>query len=373
MKILWLAHEGFISGANNCLFEYIEILEQKGINNIVIVPMPGAMENLFQSKDISVYQVKFYPWSSTIIPKNFPYIFYLRRWVRNWYAVAQIKKIIKEINPDYVATNTIVTPVAAKAAASCRKKHIWFVHEFGEEDHGYSIAGNFKRGARLINKLSSKIVFNSLAVQNKFTSYVDKRKAIVVYNIAKVPETVNHYPDLMEKLRLIMLGRMAPSKNQLEAIRALAICHKKGLNFELNITGEDADEEYLRVINTTIAELGLTEKIRLTGPMLNPGYFLGEHHALLMCSRMEAFGRVTVEALKMGVPVIAANTGGSLEIIRDGADGYFYQSGNAQDLADKILLLYNNYWQFNKETIAVSARQRFNESKTAAQLMQIFN
>jgi glycosyltransferase involved in cell wall biosynthesis len=56
-----------------------------------------------------------------------------------------------------------------------------------------------------------------------------------------------------------------------------------------------------------------------------------------MCSRCEAFGRVTVEAMKLGLPVIAANTGGSLELVQHGINGFLYEWGNPLDLAKQIL------------------------------------
>jgi CheY-like chemotaxis protein len=51
---------------------------------------------------------------------------------------------------------------------------------------------------------------------------------------------------------------------------------------------------------------------------------------------MEAFGRVTVEAMKLGRAVVGARSGGTPEIIRDGFNGFLYAPGNARDLADKI-------------------------------------
>ena len=47
----------------------------------------------------------------------------------------------------------------------------------------------------------------------------------------------------------------------------------------------------------------------------------------LTCSRNEAFGRTTVEALLMGKPVIGTNTGGTVDLISDGVDGLLYPPG----------------------------------------------
>ena len=55
-----------------------------------------------------------------------------------------------------------------------------------------------------------------------------------------------------------------------------------------------------------------------------------------MCSRAEAFGRVTVEAMKLGLPVIGAARGATPELVRDGWNGLLYAHGDANELAGKI-------------------------------------
>lgn len=72
-----------------------------------------------------------------------------------------------------------------------------------------------------------------------------------------------------------------------------------------------------------------------------------------MCSRNEAFGRVTVEALKLGKPCIGANSGGTPELIRDGWNGLLYETGSPSSLAEKIEVLYWN--KSLREELAKSA------------------
>ena len=55
-----------------------------------------------------------------------------------------------------------------------------------------------------------------------------------------------------------------------------------------------------------------------------------------MCSDAEAFGRVTVEALKSGRPVIGTRSGGTPELIADGENGFLFEPGKAQELASAM-------------------------------------
>jgi len=56
----------------------------------------------------------------------------------------------------------------------------------------------------------------------------------------------------------------------------------------------------------------------------------------------ESFGKVLIEAMAVGLPVIATNTTGSKEIIKDGKNGFLVPIGDNQALAKKTLLLLNN-------------------------------
>ena len=62
--------------------------------------------------------------------------------------------------------------------------------------------------------------------------------------------------------------------------------------------------------------------------------------ANLVCScsvEPEAFGRISVEAQSMELPIIASNIGGSYETIIDNKTGFLFKSGDANDLAEKII------------------------------------
>ena len=64
--------------------------------------------------------------------------------------------------------------------------------------------------------------------------------------------------------------------------------------------------------------------------------------ANLVCScsiEPEAFGRVSVEAQSMEVPIIASDIGGSKETIVQEKTGFLFKSGDANILADKIIMV----------------------------------
>jgi len=86
----------------------------------------------------------------------------------------------------------------------------------------------------------------------------------------------------------------------------------------------------------------LTNNVKFIGYVDDPSPFVRKADIALMCSRFEAFGRVTIEAMKLGKPVIGAKSGGTTELIRNNFNGFLYTPGNYRELAEKILTLYEH-------------------------------
>ena len=55
----------------------------------------------------------------------------------------------------------------------------------------------------------------------------------------------------------------------------------------------------------------------------------------------EAFGRISVEAQSMQKPILASNIGGSKETIINNKTGILFEAGNSEDMAKKIIELFN--------------------------------
>lgn len=80
--------------------------------------------------------------------------------------------------------------------------------------------------------------------------------------------------------------------------------------------------------------------------------------ALVMASKAETFGMVTIEAMASGKPVIASNAGGSPELLEYGKSGYLFESMNAESLAATISQWLENKNRIPKDVIR-NAVQKF--------------
>ncbi len=101
---------------------------------------------------------------------------------------------------------------------------------------------------------------------------------------------------------------------------------------------EPVCEEYLRGLEKFISNEGLSEKILLTGFQDDLVAYLSAFDVFVFPSRDELYSLVVLDAMCMGLPVVAARSGGNIRQITDGVSGLLYEVANSKDLATKLEL-----------------------------------
>ncbi len=134
---------------------------------------------------------------------------------------------------------------------------------------------------------------------------------------------------------VIMLpGRITSWKGQDVFVEALAKI--KELPFCALCVGDtDENQSFTKRLRDSIENYGLEDKVRLVGHCDDmPAALLASDLVVsASSSQPEAFGKVAIEAMAMGRPVIATRHGGSLETVRENMTGWFVEPADADDLA----------------------------------------
>ncbi len=156
-----------------------------------------------------------------------------------------------------------------------------------------------------------------------------------------------------------LVGRINEFKGQYLLIEAMKVLKSKNLDIKAYIVGHAMNEEYLDKLKQMLKDYNLEAFIKFVGFTKEPYKFMQACDVILMTSKNETFGLVTIEAMKNQTAVIAANSGGVLEIIDDRETGLLFESGNANDLALKIEELYFNMQL--KQTLAKNAKIKVDE------------
>lgn len=248
---------------------------------------------------------------------------------------AELREIVKAVGPDVVVTNTITFPHGAVAARREGVPHVWHIREFGREDLGLRYFWGEAASIRLVGALSARVLTCSQAVAVKLERFVDMAKVHVVYNaVVSNEEPVRSRRD-NRPIRLLTLGRLHPRKGQEDAVRATALLAERGVDVELSLVGGGADD-YRARLDRLAQNSAARGRVMFHEFTEEPERHLSRCDVFLMTSRSEAFGRVTVEAMRAGRPVVAAGAAGTLELIRDGWNGLLYRVGDPEDLAQQL-------------------------------------
>jgi glycosyltransferase involved in cell wall biosynthesis len=336
MRILFVSHSAGLYGAERALLELVKGLKSRGVECLVTIPRPGGLFYALRDADIPVVIVPYSWWVDR------PRDFWKRpgRWLLSLVGLPWLVKLTARWRPDIVYTNTLAVWIGAVAAWIGGLPHIWHVHEFVEEDLVFHLGRPLS--LKLVDVLSEKVIANSETVAQRLKKYIRDTKIEVVYCSVEIPyqDEVNVSLSFANSwaLTCILVGRLEEGKGQIEAIRAIGELIKDGLSVGLIIVG-DGDKNYKHRIQNLIHEQKLESYVKLVGYVHEPFNLIRSADVVLVCSRNETFGRVTVEAMKLGKPVIGAASGGTVELIRDGFNGLLYSSGNYKELAEKIRLL----------------------------------
>ena len=114
------------------------------------------------------------------------------------------------------------------------------------------------------------------------------------------------------------------------------------------------------------------EDVHFIDNVLNPFPLIQQADVLLICSHSEAFGRVTVEAMQIGIPVIGAASGGTLELVKPHYNGLLYES-TVEDLAEKMGYLIENQDEKNKmgENARSWSEEMFSQDKYMSKIAEV--
>ena len=141
-------------------------------------------------------------------------------------------------------------------------------------------------------------------------------------------------------------------------------------NVRLLIIGGGDEEE---ILHKMIEKVGLSEKIQLVGRKTRAEIadILCASHAFVLASRSENFSVAVLEALSVGLPVIATICGGIKECINE-RNGLLVPVEDVDALTKALVEMYENYSRYDTDYIVSDYQNRFSSAVIAHQLTKIF-
>lgn len=335
MKICFYNHDSHLYGASKSLLNLLDELRQiEDLQLIVILPEKGELEQKLVELKINYQIIHSYNWASGI---NFISLYSFLRYIYYWCirTIGNIRSIplhkdfLKKWDPDIIYSNTSVIPIGFILAKLLGKKHVWHIREFIDLDHALGLDFGIK--LLRIGLYHSDLV---LAVSNPVANHIlpkGKNTVKVVFNgVATRSEFNKRKADWLSihdgnTFTFSIVGSISYQKGQEEAIHAFAKLAKDRSDLRLLVAGNGGGSEFKSLVEEVNKEI--KGKIVHLGHVSNINEVYMLTNCLLMCSKNEAFGRVTVEGMSYGIPVIGYNNMGTSIILENKVTGYLYGNG----------------------------------------------
>lgn len=170
--------------------------------------------------------------------------------------------------------------------------------------HKFTYCTNLLDGERIEKCLQERPLFQ---MENWLAFVKDGEEEQMIKNMHMVPIP-------KQSAKFVTMGRLMPEKNHVNLIKAMKMLIDEGVDAVLYIVG---DGHMRQELSDLITELGISDRILLTGVLHNPFMLLKRCDCFVFPSIYEAQGLVVLEARVVGLPIIVSNYGAVESVLLD--------------------------------------------------------
>ncbi len=344
IKVLFVSHSEKLNGAERSLLILLNKIDKGHFKPIVVLPKSGPLEKEIKKLNIKVYKIKC-PWWFRQRKKFILLIFRIvYNTIFETIALFKLNHVIRKEKINIVYTNSLVVFSGALSARLFKVPHIWHIREILINNPDLSFMFSSKWLFDFVINSSRYVITISQAVAQQFNN---KKNIKVVPNAVsneKVPGNFSNcnIPGISTGDWIVScIGSLEKRKAQDVAIKAIHIALKEVLDIKLLLVG-DGNSVYKQYLRKLISSLNLEDKVIFTGFRYDILNMFQHSRVVLVPSLEEPFGRCTIEAMSVGIPVIGTNSGGTKDIILDNITGYLVPVNDPEAMAEKIRVLYKD-------------------------------
>lgn len=324
MTYLLVSHTSNLNGAERSLLELAYGLKNNHKDILVLCPNHGLLVEKLRQLDIPVF-IKQLP-DFDLRPR---YLFiFLFFWIPNilWFCYFLKTKQIK-----CVYNNTIVNLYTPWATFLTRTPCLWHIREIRKERRGRLLF------VFLFKYLVDMVVFNSTDTMLGYYSKPCKHW-FVVYNGVAVS---SHLPTRQPKelITLGYIGQLIPHKRPELFIQIVKAIHQKRPHIQAIIAGDGASRLSLEHL---VQVMELQNVVTFLGYVMDTKEVYNQIDIFILTSAQEPFGRVLIEAMANGIPVVASNVGGVSEVVQHNVTGYLVPDNDLDAFVQAVTTLIEN-------------------------------
>lgn len=335
-RIAFISHWSGRGGAEKALLDIMRTAQEAGHEIRCIIPKPGGMEKELQACAVP-YRIIHYNWWTG--DDSVPLTVRIIRSILQPFKAVRLTVHLRKFRPDLIYTNTVTICVGGLAAKLLKRPHVWHLHEYPTSSSLWFDFGKVF-SLRCVDRLSTHIVAVSHALSTEYGHFLERPIRVFYQQVSIETDNEEARKDKSENDFLMgIVGNIMPAKGQLEALEALALLGDRSCKLSIIGSGNDDDVDEVK---RAVKRLGLVSQVDFTGSLANATAVMAGLDALLVCSQVEAFGRVTAEAMMLGKAIIGTATGATPELLTHGVTGLLYYPGDLQTLAQHMRTLRHN-------------------------------
>jgi len=261
--------------------------------------------------------------------------------------IYSLYKLFKKEKPSIVHTQILGANIYGRIAAILARVPVVISAE-------QNVYYKKKRVHIWLDKILAKNTDKIIAVSNRVKEFTSRQEGIgedkfeLIYNAIDSTEFLptDSRKDIREKLNLRegdfilgTVGALTTQKGHYYLIQAVSQLVKRYPNTILLVVGKGELKEKLQEI---LHKLGLEENVRFLGLRRDIADVLNCMDVFVFPSLWEGLGIALLEAMLMGLPVVASSVDGILEIVENGKNGILVAPANVEALSNAIAELIRN-------------------------------
>lgn len=348
MKIVYLiTRADSVGGATVHVRDLAEALRARGHDVTALVGGEGPVTEEFASRGIPFHSLR-----NLVRPI---------RPTRDFLAVIEIARVLREMKPDLVATQTAKAGLTGRAACWIAGVPAVFT------PHGWTIGDRISPRMGPVYRWAERM---AAPLTRRIINVCEYEKDLAMrYRIApadKLAVVHNGIPDIPAHLRadparhpprIAMVARFEAPKDHATLLKAVAGIRDR--SWQLDFIGDGPLE---RLAREQAAALGIAGRVNFLGNCRDVAGRLAQAQIFALASRSEAFPISILEAMRAGLPVIASDVGGVREAVVPGIMGFLSPRGDVETLRAHVAGLAAN--PTLRQSLGAGARRHYEERFT---------
>jgi L-malate glycosyltransferase len=341
MKILYVLGPTMMGGATISFKIILDGMIERGNRIVVLVSHQNKNQDFINymiskgcevaefSGETYVYpKISFWSWNNSAI--KYP-LRLARKIINLKKSEREVYALIKKYTPDIVHTNIGVLRQGFYACNKLRIPHLWHIREYQTKDFGWRIFPSKAYYRKIL--LSANIISITNDIIDYFRLQSGERKQ--AWWDAVLSKSEACYRPIKENY-FLCANRISPEKKVEDAISAFSlIASQLPADFRLLIVGDQHDKNYIDQISKSLAVNPFKERIEIRPHQADVTRLMENATALIVTSKFEGLGRMTLEAIFKGCLVLGRGTGGTREIVEGTGGGLLFN--DIDDLSQKML------------------------------------